>query len=260
MEQDILVITATLGDRESLNKTIQSVKEIGGKRVKHVIVAPVSAISQIKKKYGEIECLAELEGKKGIYAALNQGFRTYGKQYKYLTFINDDDYWLPNFKLLLDAIKNENRELVYGKIVYVNNKGKYIKKQACTNQFFSFLSLLHSNIVLFTQQSTLITSELYFRVGGFSEKFKLVSDTKFWIDASLLRVKYKYFNVECAVYSIQKGQLSSNKEIQQKETSDLLKLYPKINQWKQIIDKAIFRVCNLNVYIERAFKSININQ
>lgn len=251
MEQDILVITATLGNRDTLSNTIKSVKEIGGERVKHIIVAPALNIPSIKEKYEDIECLVEPEGKKGIYAALNYGFHTYGKQYKYLTFINDDDYWLPNFNLLIDAIEKNNIELAYGKIGYINNIGEYIKQQACTNQFYSFLSLLHSNIILFTQQATLITSDLYFKLGGFSEQFSLVSDTKFWIDASLLKIDYKYINAECATYRIQERQLSSNKNMQKKETSDLLGLYAKVPKWKQIVDKVKFRILNLNIYIKR---------
>ena len=91
MKAKILVITPTLGNRNTLAKTIESVREIGGDMVKHIIVAPEQQISFIKETFGDIECLPELEGKKGIYAALNHGFRTYGKEFEYLTFINDDD-------------------------------------------------------------------------------------------------------------------------------------------------------------------------
>lgn len=40
MENKILVITATLGDRDTLSRTIDSVKQIGGNLVRHVIVRP----------------------------------------------------------------------------------------------------------------------------------------------------------------------------------------------------------------------------
>ena len=52
MKAKILVITPTLGNRESLSKTIESVKNIGGDLVKHIIVAPNSHIPNIKNKYG----------------------------------------------------------------------------------------------------------------------------------------------------------------------------------------------------------------
>lgn len=75
----ILVVTATLGNRESLKRTIQSVKDIGKGQVKHIIVAPNKVIPFLKAQYNGIDFLSEPEGKKGIYAAINHGFKSYGK-------------------------------------------------------------------------------------------------------------------------------------------------------------------------------------
>lgn len=257
MKEKILVITPTLGDRESLSKTIESVKKIGGEWVKHIIVAPKSQISNIKNKYDNIECLPELEGKKGIYAALNHGFRTYGKDFEYLTFINDDDYWLPDFKLLINAIE-EGYDFVYGKVNYIlENKNGVIKPMACSNQFKEFIPLLYHNIILFTQQATLIKSNLYFELGGFSEDFKLVSDTKFWADLSLLDIKYKYISKSCAAYIYQNGQLSSNTELQTFEHNKMLEQLPKYSLLKRYMAVFKFRLNNIFVYISRYLK---INQ
>lgn len=253
MKAKILVITPTLGNRETLSKTIESVREIGGDLVKHVIVTPRLQIPFIKKSFGNIECLPELEGKKGIYAALNHGFKTYGKDFEYLTFINDDDYWLPDFKLLINTIE-EGYDFVYGKVNYIlENKDGIVKPMACSNQFKDFIPLLHSKVVLFTQQATLIKSKLYFQLGGFSEEFKLVSDTKFWGDLSLLDIKYKYIPKPCAAYAIQEGQLSSNKELQTKEKDILIQSFPKVSRSKKYIALLRFRFNNLFVYVQRLF-------
>ena len=253
MKGKILVITPTLGNRDTLSKTIESVREIGGDMVKHVIVAPKSLIPSIKNKYDDIECLPELEGKKGIYAALNHGFKTYGKDYEYLTFINDDDYWLPDFKSLIDSL-DKKYDLVYGKVNYVladnNNK---IKPMACTGQFKDFTTLLYSDVVLFTQQATLIKSDLYFQLGGFSEDYKLVSDTKFWADLSLLNIKFKYISKPCAAYTIQDGQLSSNKELQAFEGKKILEKYPNVSMYKRYSALLEFRFKNIRVYLKRLF-------
>ena len=91
MINKILVITATLGDRDSLKKTIKSVREIGGNDVEHIIVAPEERILRIKEHYGDIRCLAERKDKNGIYAALNHGFNSFAQEYEFMTFINDDD-------------------------------------------------------------------------------------------------------------------------------------------------------------------------
>lgn len=251
MKAKILVLTPTLGNRKTLSKTIESVKNIGGTLVKHVIVAPQKQIPYIKECFGDIECLPELEGKKGIYAALNHGFNTYGKDYEYLTFINDDDYWLPDFKLLINTI-DEGYDFVYGKVNYIlENKKGVVKPMACSNQFKEFIPLLHRKIVLFTQQATLLKSELFFQLGGFCEDFKLVADTKFWADLSLMNIRYKYISKSCAAYAIQFGQLSSNKELQSRERELLIKKIPKRNLILQYLAVLKFRFNNIFIYLKR---------
>ena len=243
--EKILVVTATLGNRESLKRTIQSVKDIGKGQVKHIIVAPNKVIPFLKAQYNGIDFLSEPEGKKGIYAAINHGFKSYGKNYEYLTFINDDDYWLPNFRLLIDET-NKHYDLIYGKIEYIlSDKKQKIKQMACSNQLKDFIPLLYSHIILFTQQATLVKSDLYFQLGGFSEKYQLVSDTKFWADLSLLNIKYKY------VSQIQQVQLSSNKFFQKQETYELLSQLPKHTLFKKYWFMIMYRIINLLVYIRR---------
>lgn len=258
MKAKILVITPTLGNRDTLSKTIESVREIGGDLVKHVIVTPQSQISNIKNKYGNVECLPELEGKKGIYAALNHGFKTYGKDYEYLTFINDDDYWLPNFKLLINTIE-EGYDFVYGKVNFIlENKNGVIKSMTSSNQFKDFIPLLYHGIILFTQQATLIRSNLYFELGGFSEEYKLVSDTKFWADLSLLNIKYKYIPKPCAVYIHQYENLSTlNKELQKLEHNKILEQMPKYALLKRHLAVLKFRLVNVPVYINRYLKGFS---
>ena len=84
----ILVLTPTLGNRESLLRTIESVRKIGQEHVKHIIVCPKKMIPRLSSLSGGLECLPEPEGCKGIYTALNHGFNTYGKDYEYLTVNN----------------------------------------------------------------------------------------------------------------------------------------------------------------------------
>ena len=258
MKTKNLVITPPLGNRKTLAKTIDSVKNIGGSLVKHVVVAPQQQIPIIKEYFGDIECLPELEGKKGIYAAINHGFYTYGKDYEYLTFINDDDYWLPDFKLLINAIE-EGYDFVYGKVNYIlENKNGIIKPMASSGQFKEFIPLLYHDIILFTQQATLIKSNLYFKMGGFSEDYKLVSDTKFWAELSLLNIKYKYISKPCAAYIHQYENLSTlNEELQALEHIQMLEQMPKFSLFKRYLAVLKFRLINSPVYISRYLKGLS---
>lgn len=248
----ILVVTATLGKRESLNKTISSVKSIKYDNIKHIIITPEECIKDISNKY-DIECIPEDKRRKGIYGALNHAFFTLAKDYDYITFLNDDDYWLPNFKLIIERAQ-EGYDFIYGKVNFIlekdNNK---ISPMACSNQFKDFIPLLHNNIVLLTQQATLIKTELFFKLNGFNENYKLVSDTLFWAQLSMLKIKFSYIPKACAAYLIQEGQLSSNKELQKMETLSILRSLPQCSKYSIIKASIIFRIKNIKVYLKKYF-------
>lgn len=254
MKQKILVITATLGNRDSLRRTIESVKAVGRDDVRHVIICPEKAIETIKCQFDNIDCLAEPAGKKGIYPALNHGFKTLGKDYDYLTFINDDDYWLPDYRVLIDAVLRDDRlDMVYARTRYVDENNVVIGSQASYGRFNLFIALLKGGIVMLTQQATLIKSKLYFKVGGFDESFKLVSDSKFWAKLSQMNICYKYFDTECAAYMIQDGQLSSNHELQRTETEIYLRDF-KCSNIKVCCSKLLYRIHNIPLYVKRIMK------
>jgi hypothetical protein len=105
---------------------------------------------------------------------------------------------------------------------------------------------------MLTQQATIIKSELYFRLGGFDESYKLIADTKFWIQLSQEpSLHYQYINKECAAYMIQDGQLSSDKTTQ---SSENIRLRTEVeaeqsSKW----DVLKFRCSNICIYIERIF-------
>ena len=251
----ILVVTATLGNRSTLERTISTVKNIGNDYVKHVIIAPQQAVFAIKQKYPYIECISENANSNGIFSALNQAFNLYGSNYDYLTFINDDDYWLPDFYYLIDSLqKDSSLDFVYGKVKFVDKNGVKIKNQSCSSQFYSFLPLLRNGIILLTQQATIIRSDYFFLIGGFDEKYKLVADTKFWIELSLLKPRYKYINRQCAAYTIQKGeQLSSDKNTQKVEQENILSSFSDIHVKGDYKILLWYRIVNILVYIKNMF-------
>lgn len=253
----ILVLTPTLGNRQSLGRTINSVRQVGGDKVKHVIVCPEQVIPKLKQLYGDIDCLPEPQGKKGIYSALNYGFYTYGKDFDYLTFINDDDFWLPGFSKLIDTINQDNSlELVYSKTMFVNEEGSVIGKQTSSVQFYHFLELCHNGIILLTQQSTLVKSKLFFDIGGFDETYKLIADTKFWVQLSLQRPKFKYIKNFSSCYTLQKDQLSKDKVTQRTEHQRLLNEFPIKNSLYSKMIALKYRLSNLTIYLKRYLHSI----
>lgn len=251
---DILVITATLGARDSLKRTVSSVAEHGGQRVKHIITCPRKEINNLKTVFPHLEIVAEPENKKGIYPALNSAIKRFATKYKYVTYINDDDYWLPGFKKLITTMdENEQLDAVYAKTLFVNENNNKIGEQTSSPRYKSFKVLLKKKIVLFTQQATLIKSELFYKIGGFDESYKLIADSKFWVKAIDLNATFSYVNCLAAAYTIQQDQLSSNKTTQNKEYIRLFqeKQFNKIDEYEIMSESALFRLRNLLNYIKR---------
>lgn len=257
----ILVVTATLGKRDTLSRTIEAVRNIGREYVQHVIIAPLSCLDSMQRRYGDdIIYEAEPAESKGIYTALNHGFRKFGKDYDYLTFINDDDYWLPTYRTLIDYILNhEECDLVYARTLYVNEKNETICEQTSSGRFRDFIPLLRQNIPMMTQQATILRSSLYFDIGGFDETYRLVADTKLWALLSLKTVCYKFFNKCCAAYTIQDGQLSSDHATQSAEHKRLFGELPSYSKLKCLSSKILFRLQNWPIYFKRAIQGKAIN-
>ncbi len=248
---DTLVVTATLGDRPTLSRTIDSVRRIGGNRVKHVIVAPAAACRMIREKYPHLTVLQEPTHSRGIYSALNFGLKTFAREYKYLTYINDDDFWYPEFQVLFQAMDEKDTDVVYGRVNFLDAEGHVIGEQTSSPRYKDFGNLLYQEVILFTQQATLTRSELFLRLGGFDESFKLIADTKFWLEAIQAKAKFRYINKICAAYTMHDGQLSANKKLQREEHEQLVLLNEIANPFKVMFDVLLFRLWNLRIYLKR---------
>jgi len=252
--KDTLVVTATLGGRDTLKRTIQKVHEIGGSRVKHLIIAPEEVCCNLRIIFPYLEILTEPHNCKGIYPALNFALFKHARDYKYLAFINDDDHWLPNYNKLFEILDNNSKiDVAYGRVIYINEDDKILTEQTSSGRYKAFGTLLHRKIVLFTQQATLMRSNLFLKLDGFDESFKLVADTKFWIDAIESKAKFKYINTVCAAYTLQVGQLSSNATLQHEEYLRLFANMYQPNKINVIKEAILFRLSNIKIYIKRLF-------
>lgn len=251
MEKDILVLTATLGMRKSLWRTIDSVRRVGGERVRHVVIAPLSLICDLREQYPDTEFVEEPEDSKGIYAALNFGFQKYGNEYRYITYLNDDDFWLDDFKEIIDETTDGSRDIIYGKTRFVNRYGVKIDSQTCSGRFEDFTKLLQCGIILMTQQAAILRTKTFFDNGGFDESYKLCADTKLWALLSRKNVKHKYIGKEVAAYTIDKGnQLSSDHKLQEDEHRRILGELA-LGKRRVSLASLRFRLSNITTYAKR---------
>ncbi len=258
---DTLVVTPTLGTRDSLSKTIQTVATVGGDRVKHVLVTPLQKYDELKARFPNLTIVPEPENCKGIYTALNYALKKFAGDFNYLTYINDDDYWLPDFKRLFSVLDNSKHvEVAYGRTLYVDENGNIRGEQPSMPMYKAFHHLLYADIILFTQQATLMRSAIYLRHRGFDESYKLIADSAFWVKLIRGGAKFSYINKLCAAYTIQENQLSSDKNVQSIERRMLLKQLGKPSDaYKSLLYKWLFRMYNLPIYLSRICSSKPLN-
>jgi GT2 family glycosyltransferase len=249
---EILIVTPTLGTRETLLETCKSVRNLGGDRVHHVVTCPRTAMSKVLEMAPEAEVIEEAGGK-GVYGAVNHILQGHASSYQWVGYINDDDYWLPDMKRLIDSIdKDSTDDIVYGRVLYINESGDPLMVSSCTARYKSFPLLAARGIVMFTQQAVLIRSELYLRLNGFDERFRLAADTDFWIRAILGGARCRFLNKVCAAYRLQPGQLSADLATQQAETRRILTQNGlKGETWRARLAVARFRLENATLYLTR---------
>jgi len=252
----ILVVTATLGKRATLSRTITSVKTIGGESVDHIVIAPESQCSKLSQEYKGLTVVSEPNDTRGIFGVLNHVLKKYAGKYEYMTFINDDDFWLPNYRMLLDyVLRDDAVDVVYGRVKYFDEESKIIGEQTCSPYYKGFKNLLKRNIVLMTQQAMVFKSSMFMELDGFNEHYRLIADTDLWCRAIEMNYSFHYVDRACAGYTIQHDQLSSDKEAQQMEHLRMLNQIGNFNQLACIKDEIVFRLINFRRYLLRFLKS-----
>ena len=161
---------------------------------------------------------------------------------------------MPDFAKLIRLVKEHpGLDMVYAKTLYVDENNNVIKRQACSNQFYRFNDLFHENVILLTQQTTLVKKDFFFKVGGFDDSYKLIADTKFWIQASLMKPKFRYIKSFVSCYTLHESQLSKDKAFQEKEHERLRDEYPSCSVFRRRLFLIAYRIYNLNVYFKRLF-------
>jgi len=250
MKKKILVLTPTLGIRQTLARAVQSVQEIGKDKVRHIVIVPQNKIAELRDKFPNTEFMEETGRARGIYPQLNDGFFRYGKDCDYLSWLNDDDWWLPDFEKLIAVAEQNSMDFIYGNSLYVRNDE--IISKIPTIRWFNLFYILHlSGISMLSQQSTLLKSNIFFEIGGLSEKYKLVSDGKLWMDLCRLKPKFLYIDSVCATYSVDSRRLSSDTALAKMEKELLSKEYPAVNPLVKIFAKVFFRTANFPLYAKR---------
>jgi GT2 family glycosyltransferase len=259
---DTVIITPTLGNRPSLAQTVDSVRRIGGPRVKHVLVCPSRAAGSLKQSFPHCEVLAEKE-KSGVFGAVNFGMRTASTGSEFIGYINDDDCWLPEFSRLFELLtKSQEVDIAYGRVLFVDAESRPVYESTSTSRFLAFRHLLARGPVIVAQQSALMRTRVLEKLGGFSSEYSLIADTDFWLRATESKLKFEYLDAPCATFMMHPGQLSSDRSLSDIEMAKLFQQHGITKDWRSFVELIRFRIENLPRYLSRCVnrRSVHIEQ
>lgn len=167
----ISVITVTLNVEDTIEETVLSVLNQTYKNIEYIIIDGKSqdkTVEVIKKYMNKIDHFVS-ERDSGIYNAMNSGARVAKGDYLY--FLNSGDT-LAN-ENILEEIVNElsDVDFLYGKVRVV---GKSTNKSYIRGAKVPRLGLRLGMKV--KQQSMFIKKEVFNKVGGLNEKYKIAAD------------------------------------------------------------------------------------
>jgi glycosyltransferase len=122
---DFSVVTATLNSEKTLLDTIRSVEEQERVSVEHIVKdgGSTDGTLDVARRHGKSLTIIE-EDDKGIYDAMNQGFKHASG--KFVCFLNSDDYFLDRSSLeaVKEAFDATGADIVYGNIQFVDENGQ----------------------------------------------------------------------------------------------------------------------------------------
>lgn len=253
-EPKLLVVTPTLGTRNSLEQTILSVRLYGGPSVAHVLVGPSERLSYYKQMYPWVQILEQPQ-RKGVYPALNHALSTYGASLQYFAYINDDDSWTEGFSQLLETIFNDTSlDVVYGRVLYgsianIKDIGPFFP----VSRWFSLLS--SKGIPFITQQALVIKTEIVLNFNCFDENLPLSADSKLWSQVFSSSVSVKAVDSFCAYYELAgEERLSLNPDLIKKDFNVNLATSNVSSSISDIAKIAIYRLYNTPLYLQRLKK------
>lgn len=247
--KDTLVVTPTLGVRETLARTVSSVQRNGCGRVFHVIVAPEKCVDKLQADFPDVTVISE-GSSRSLYEAINVAIVRFSGQYKYFSYINDDDYWCGGYVSLFHILDcSRSVQLAYGKIALVDLAGNELRKVPVAPRGLGFVRLQHLGVDGFTQQAVLMRSEVFRLLGVFDVRYRLLADCDMWARAATAKLVMRHTTKLCACYAVHAGQLMTQINAANDERSKILQKLPRPTGIEIVFESLLFYVYNIRSYI-----------
>ena len=187
------VITINYNNKEGLQKTIDSVISQTFKDFEWIIIdgGSTDGGKELIERYSQYVSYWVSEPDKGIYDAMNKGIiQSHGE---YLQFLNSGDT-LTSSTILLDVFRDDyNEDIVTGNIIRNGKVDRGIGSRNISLIDFYYGSLFHP--------ASFIKKSLFVKYGMYDERYKVVSDWKFFLVTVILHnATIKYINKSITVF------------------------------------------------------------
>jgi len=169
----ISVITISYNAENTIEKTLKSIKNQSYNNIEHIIIDGGSKDStlEICNSFShEAKIISESDN--GVYDAFNKGLKLATGDV--IGFLNADDtfYNENSIQDIVDAFSNNETDIVYGNLDYVNEESKVIRNWISRPYEKGLLKKAWK----IAHPSFYCKKEVYDRLGGYNDSFKIAGD------------------------------------------------------------------------------------
>lgn len=215
----ITIITVCKNARDTIPKTIESVKTQTYQDIEHIFIDGLSTDGTVELLQGE-NYISEFDD--GIYQAMNKGIRK--STGDYILFLNANDKLLgPEvIKNVVDFLEKNPTDLLIGKVI--TDKGKVISVKKVNKSYLCTHSIPH--------QGVFFKRELFNRFGLYSKEYKIASDYE-WFLNYFLNNKSQYLLFDGIISEFDTTGISSlNLKLQKYERKSIKSKY--FTPWERL--------------------------
>ena len=169
----ISVITISYNAEDTIEKTLKSIENQSYNNIEHIIIDGGSKDStlEICNSFShEAKIISELDN--GVYDAFNKGLKLATGDV--VGFLNADDtfYNENSIQDIVDAFSNNEADIVYGNLDYVNEESKVIRNWISK----PYEKGLVKKAWMPAHPSFYCKKKVYDRLGGYNDSFKIAGD------------------------------------------------------------------------------------
>ena len=169
----VSIITISYNAEVTIEKTLKSIKSQSYDNIEHIIVDGGSKDNtlEICNSYPHVSKIIS-ESDRGVYDAFNKGLKIAAGDI--IGFLNADDVFFSENSVqeIVNAFSNNETDIVYGNLDYVNQEGKVIRNWISK----PYEKGLVKKAWMPAHPSFYCKKEVYDRLGGYNDSFKIAGD------------------------------------------------------------------------------------